>query len=80
MKSNEGTTLDGVTLTQGLVNLTTGAKKGINHAYCSAAGNLTITWLDGTTSVVACIVGESHPIAENKTVAVTTGTFHLSRD
>lgn len=80
MKSNEGTTLDGVTITQGLTSLTTGAFKNINHAYCSGAGNLTVTWLDGSTSVIACIVGESHPIAENKSVAVTTGTFHLARD
>ena len=80
MKSNEGTTLNGVTLTQGLTTLTTGAKKGINHAYCAVAGNLTITWIDGSTSIVAFIVGESHPIAENKSVAVTTGTFHLARD
>jgi len=82
MLSNHGDTIEGVTLRQNLVNvvLADGPIKDINHVYCKIAGNLTIEWQDGTTEIVAFIVGEAHPVEGAKTDTATTGTFHFSRD
>lgn len=61
-------------LEKGRVNKTSGTVTGI--VLCVADGNLTVTWKDATTSVVACIVGNAFNLKNATSATVTSGTFH----
>lgn len=64
---------------KGKLNLTSGTRTDKLVYWCRVAGNLTITWSDDTTTVIALTAGEAVDIEDTaKSVTVTTGTFHVA--
>lgn len=76
-QSPGGCSIQAFPLLQGTVNLTSGTYIA-TVARCVAAGNLTITWQDGTTAVIACVAGDYYSIPAGPSCTVSSGTFHLA--
>ena len=68
------------TLLKGGVNLTSGTFSAGSIFLCTEDGDLTVTWSDGTTSVISCVVGDAFRTNKEdaRSMAVTSGTFHVS--
>ena len=68
-------------LKKGLVNLVAGTFKA-KLIYCVTDGNVTITWRDNTTTVVAMVEGNTFTLQGIKNVILNTpassGKFHLA--
>ena len=67
-------------LSKGRVNLTSGTYKPTGIFLCVVAGSLTVTWDDASTAVIQCVAGDAYSFREGseaKSVAITTGTFHI---
>ena len=64
-------------LEKGRVNLTSGSVSNPAVVHCVVAGNIVVTWWDGTTSTIALVEGDRFGFKEVKSVAISTGTYHL---
>ncbi|MBV5347422.1 hypothetical protein JZU46_04310 [bacterium] len=62
------------------INLVSGSYD-LSLIFCVIDGNITITWYDDTTSVVALVEGDSFTIDEAKSVTLnvpaSSGKFHI---
>jgi len=77
-KSDGNGLIQAMPLVKGKVNLTSTAGAQVtNLVYCVVDGGFTITWDDDTTSDIAAIEGNTFSIIGAKSVAITSGTFHL---
>ena len=82
--STSGDSVQAFPLRKGLLNITTGIVTdpitGLppQLVHCVILGNITITWPDDTTNVIALDTGEDFGIVAAKSVSVSTGKFHFA--
>ena len=64
----------------GKINLTSGTYTGVNMSFCVAAGDIVVTWKDGTFDTISCEIGDYFSMIDAAQVVVTgaSGTFHLA--
>lgn len=79
MKSNNGDTLQGVALTQGFIQLTSGTYSNRTTFHCHEDGDIILTFDDATTQTVSLVAGDAFPFYA-KTIEISTGTFSLGVD
>ena len=65
-------------LEKGLNKITSGTDLRVKVAHCDVAGDLTVTWPDGTTSVESFIAEEDRDMSKTTSVTITSGTFSFS--
>lgn len=79
MKSKQGDSLVGVSLTERGTAQTTGEFQGATGVRCVVNGTITVTWHSNATKVITLTAGEERFI-DCKSIAVTTGTFDIGFD
>jgi len=80
MISGQGTTLGGVGLKKGFIQVTTGTFRGATTFHCHADGNLLVKF-EGVDAPVSYpwVVGDAFPIV-CESITVSTGTFSIGHD
>ncbi len=79
MMSKQGDTLQGVALTQGNVQKTSGIHADATTFHCHTDGTLKFFWLDGTAASFPFVAGDAFPV-KCKAVEVTGGSFSVGFD
>lgn len=79
MRAGYGGTLQGVALTQGNIDVTSGTYKGAKTVECVVGGNITLTFTDGTTKTTTFVAGRANPV-DCVSVTVVTGTWVIGYD
>ncbi len=78
MKSKEGFTLSGVTLTESGIQVTTGVFANVTAIECVEDGQLKITWPRGSNMTYSFVAGMANPI-HCASVEVVSGKFNISQ-
>jgi hypothetical protein len=79
MISKQGETLQGVGLTQGNIQVTSGVFLDATTFHCHANGTVEFTWVDDSKNTYPFVAGDSFPLRA-KSIKVVTGTFSIGFD
>jgi len=79
MLSKQGQTLQGVGLTQGNIQKSSGIYKGATTFHCHTDGSLKIHWVNDASTTFSFVAGDAFPI-NCKAVEVTAGSFSIGFD
>ena len=79
MKSKQGDSLNGVGLSQGNTQVTSGTFKDATTFYCHADGDLKFKWADGTSDTYSWVKGDNFPVFATA-IEVVSGTFSVGYD
>jgi len=79
MMSKQGDTLQGVSLTQGNVQVIAGTFLDATTFHCHADGTLTFNWLDKNSDTYPFVAGDAFPV-KCESIVVATGTFSIGFD
>lgn len=79
MISKQGQTLQGVGLTQGNIQVSSGEFLGATTFYCHVAGDVEATFIDTTTKTISLTAREAFPIV-CKSLKVVSGSFSIGFD
>lgn len=79
MYSGRGDSLQGVGLSKGNTQVTTGTFGGATTFHCHVEGEVSFTYEGGSTAVFTFAVGDAFPFIA-KSITVNSGTFSIGFD
>ena len=79
MRSKQGDLIQGVALTQGNIDVTTGTFKSASTVECVLDGDITLNFADGTSKTTTFTAGRANPV-DCVSVTIVSGTWVIGFD